>query len=390
MDSQQAMGPGELAGTDDILTGLRAADQRRRARLAEQSPAGQVDLHEFAERGRSRALAVVVARLIAVALPGRVRPVTAALSVAVMGTWPLLIALIAAAGPVANPLRGTTGLLFSLATSVICVVMLASGWTAWRWTTQLAESFSELLATSPDRGSFVAWLTGRFHLLGQFVSCAVGAALAVGMVYAVSHQQTDSVSASVWIYLIAAWTGVIGGDVVYWLYTLAEIPPRLHRCNDLQMAWIDPAHTPAVVQLCRVYTRVAAATGLGVILIELCLLAVTSDHPGQLMKIFVVGFPVFAVATALYVGVQPYITLSHLVRHHIDHIIDPLMAQMAHPPGELLLHNDLDGAFRAYSHFRTLRRLPVKTTSVVQYVTGILASLIVYLIQQWASFGPKK
>jgi hypothetical protein len=390
VNSQHAMGPGDLSGAGDILSGLAAADQRRRAHAAEQIPADRVDLNEFAEQGRSRAVAVVLARLFTLALPGRFRLVTAALSVALMGAWPCLIALIAAGALGNNPLRGTTGLLFSLATSAICVTMLASGWTAWRWTAQLADSLSELLATSPDRGRFVSWLTGRFHLPAQLAACAAGAVLSMGFVYAVSHQQTDSVSVSVWIYLIAAWTGVVGGDVVYWLYTLAEIPLRLHRCDDLQMAWIDPAHTPAVVQLCRVTNRVAASVGLGVILVELSLLAVTSDHPGRLMKMFVFGFPVFAVVTALYVGVQPYITLSHLVRHHIDHIIDPLMAQMAHPPGELLQRDDLEGAFRAYSHFRTLRRLPIKTTSVLQYVTGILASLIVYLVQQYATFGPKK
>lgn len=387
MDTPQAKGPDGPAGAGDILSRLRAVDQRGGARVVEQSEA---DLYEFVERGRSRVLAVLLARLIAVALPGPVRPVTAALSVVVMGMWPFLIALAAAAGPAANPLRGATGLLFSLATSVVCVVMLASAWTAWRWTAQLAGSISDLLAVSPDRGSFVAWLTGRLRPLTQLVACAGGAGLAVGMVYAVSHQQADSVSVSVWIYLISAWTGVIGGDVVYWLYTAAEIPPRLHRFEALQMAWIDPAHTPAVVQLCRVYNRVAAGTGLGVILIELCLLAVTSDQPGRPMAMFVVGFPLFAVATALYVGVQPYITLSHLVRKHIDTIVDPLMAQMAHPPGELLLHKDLEGAFRSYGHFRTLRRLPVKTALLLQYVTGVFASLIVYLIQQWVSAGPKK
>jgi hypothetical protein len=390
VDSQHAMQPSELAGADDILSGLRAADERRRAALAGQGVVGGVDLRDFAEQGRTRALAVVLARLIAVAPRRPIGSATAVLSVVLMGAWPFLIALAVAGWPDANPLRGTTGLLFSAATSAICVIMLASAWTAWRWTTSLAESISDLLAISPDRDRFATWLTSRFHLPAQLAAGAVGAVLATGFGYAVSHQLTDSVAVSAWMYLIVAWTGAIGGNVVYWLYTLAEIPPRLHRSRELQMTWIDPAHTPAVVQLCRVSNRVAASVGLGVILIELGLLAVTSDEPGRLMKMFVFGFPIFAVVTALYVGVQPYITLSHLVRHHIDHIVDPLMAQMAHPPRDLLLHDDLDGAFRAYSHFRALRRLPVKTTSVLQYVTGIVASLVVYLIQQWATFGPKK
>ncbi|MEU8123405.1 hypothetical protein AB0C21_32220 [Spirillospora sp. NPDC049024] len=121
---------------------------------------------------------------------------------------------------------------------------------------------------------------------------------------------------------------------------------------------------------------------MGVLIAELSTVAVTSDRPGPLMQAFFVGFPVLAVVTALYVGVQPYITLAHLVRRHIDTIVDPLMAQTHRPPGHLLLSEDLGSAVQAYTHFRTLRRLPVKTATLLQYVTGILASLVVFFVQR--------
>ncbi|WP_157419212.1 hypothetical protein [Actinomadura formosensis] len=361
----------------DVLSRLAAMDRRR---LRDAETAGE--LHRFAERGRTRVVVVVLARSIARILPGPITPLTAASSVLVMAGWPYLLALAAGGMVEDNPLRGTTGALLAFSATVTSALMLAVGWIAWRWTAVLAESVTDLLAASAERREFLHWLHTRCGRTPQLAAGAARVSLAVLIVYAMSHQHTGSVAVSAWIYVCCAWTGFIGGGVLYWLYTLAEVPLRLHRCRDLQMAWMDPAHTPAVVQLCRVYGRVAVSTALGVLIAELSTVAVTGEHPGALMQAFFVGFPVLAVVTALYVGVQPYITLAHLVRRHIDTIVDPLMAQTHRPPGHLLLSQDLGGAFQAYAHFRTLRRLPVKTATLLQYVTGIMASLVVFFIQR--------
>ncbi|MFD0688128.1 hypothetical protein [Actinomadura fibrosa] len=367
-------------GPGDILRRLGAVDRRGKP-----DAATGTELHRFAEEGRSRVLVVLLARALARVPSGRVTAPAAALSVLLMGAWPYLLAVAVGGMLEDNPLRGTTGGLVALATTGTAVLMLALGWTAWGWTALLAGSVSDLLAGSGERGGFIGWLRARRALVPQAVAGAAGTGLSVLLVYAMSHQRTDSVSVSVWIYLCAAWTGFLGGGVLYWLYTLAEVPLRLLRCRDLQMAWLDPAHTPAIVQLCRVYGRVAVCTALGVLVAEGSTLAVTSDHPGPLMRAFFVGFPVLAVVTAMYVGIQPYVTLAHVVRSHIDTIVDPLMAQTHRPPGDLLLADDLGGAIQAYAHFRALRRLPIKTATLLQYVTGILASLVVFFVQRWTT-----
>lgn len=375
MDLQAAERPDD--GQGDILSRLGEMDRRR---LRDTSIAAE--LHRFAEQGRTRVVVVLLARSVARLLPGPITPLTATSSVLVMACWPHLLAFLLGGILEDNPLRGTTGGLLVLSATVTSALMLGLGWFAWRWTAALAENVADLLAASAERREFLAWLHARCGASPQLAAGSAGAGLTALLVYAMSHQHTGSVSVSVWIYICCAWTGFIGGGVLYWLYTLAEVPLRLHRCRDLQMAWMDPAHTPAVVQLCRVYARVAAATALGVLVAELSTLAVTGDRPGPLMQAFFIGFPVLAVFTALYVGVQPYITLAHLVRRHIDTIVDPLMAQTHRPPGHLLLSEDLTGAFQAYTHFRTLRRLPVKTAPLLQYVTGIMASLAVFFVQR--------
>ncbi|TYK53270.1 hypothetical protein [Actinomadura decatromicini] len=340
------------------------------------------DLNRFADEGRTHVLVVLLAGAVARLLPGRVSALTATVSVVVMAGWPYVLGLVAGGLAEEHPLRGETGELVVVSASVTTVLMLGLGWYAWRWTAVLAEGVSDLLAVSAERRAFLAWLRTRRRFVPQLAAGAGGAVMSSLLVYAMSHQDTDSVAVSAWIYISCAWTGFVGGGVVYWLYTLAEVPLRLHRCGDLQMAWLDPAHTPAIVQLCRVYARVAIATAAGVLQSEVSTVSVTSDRPGALMEGFYVGFPVLAVVTALYVGVQPYVTLAHLVRRHIDTIVDPLMAQTHRPPGHLLLSHDLPGAFQAYTHFRTLRRLPIKTATILQYVTGIIASLAVFFVQR--------
>ncbi|SEG88075.1 hypothetical protein SAMN04489712_12170 [Thermomonospora echinospora] len=363
----------------DLLSRLRAADRRAVPEAADDC--GH-QLRGFVARGRSRVLVVVLARLVAGGLPGPVNWAAATVSVLVMGAWPYLLALLSWAVQGTDPLHGGTGHLFALATTLTCVAMLALGWTAWQWAPSLADCTAQLLAPSPQRDDFIGWLRGRLRLLPQLSACGAGAGAAALLVFALSHQHGDALPAGVWTYLIAAWTGLMGGEVVYWLYTIAEVPLRLYRCEGLQMTWIDPAHTPAVVQLCRVYARVAVCMALGVLLVELSTLAVTGDRPGPLMQGFAIGLPVFAAVTAIHVGIQPYVTLSRLVRRHIDHIVNPLMAQVTHPPGDLLPHPELDRAFAVYAHFRALRHLPIRTATLLQYVTGILASLIVFFVQR--------
>jgi len=55
---------------------------------------------------------------------------------------------------------------------------------------------------------------------------------------------------------------------------------------------------------------------------------------------------------------------------------------MTHPPAELLRHKELDDLFKVYTRYRSLKLLPIRTGAVLQYVSGILASLIVFVVQQ--------
>ncbi|MEV1170504.1 hypothetical protein [Nonomuraea sp. NPDC049784] len=80
-----------------------------------------------------------------------------------------------------------------------------------------------------------------------------------------------------------------------------------------------------------------------------------------------------AAAVALYVDVQPFVTLSRMVRRHHDEVISPLMVPAGSPSDALARVGRSEEDLKAYAYFGTL---PIRTAAILQYVLGILASLI--------------
>jgi hypothetical protein len=360
----------------DIVAQLKEADERAHG---EPDPRLRDELDQIMRMGFSRSIIVALARGMTVLLPGRVTGVKVAVSVLAAGTWPYALNLILLGWAPALAFHSRPSHVYALATTVTCVAMLALSWTAWQHSLGLTAPLADLLRVSPERDSITSWLRGRLSIPRQLVCCLAGVGVALLLMYTTGHQRHSPIKVSPTLYLLLAWGGLLGGNVVYWLYTVAELPLRLRRCTGLQLAWIDPAHTPAVVRLCRTYTLIAGSMAVGVIVTEASALLVSGEHPPWL---FIWGFPVFAAATAFYVGAQPFVSLSAMVRRHIDEIMDPLMAQMTRPPPGLLRHGELEDLFKVYTRFRTLRMLPIRTGAVLQYITGILGTLIVYFVQQ--------
>jgi hypothetical protein len=58
------------------------------------------------------------------------------------------------------------------------------------------------------------------------------------------------------------------------------------------------------------------------------------------------------------------------------------MTQVAEPPENLAHRQDLKDVFETYKYFKALRTLPIKSWAITQYVAGIVASLVVYFVQQ--------
>ncbi|WP_345150210.1 hypothetical protein [Nonomuraea rubra] len=335
------------------------------------------------EQGHRRAVIVALARLVAVLLPGaRVTWLTAGVSVTAMAAWPYLADLALAFMAPGQVFGNARSALYALSTTVVCVAMLGLAWGAWGHAGKLVVPLADLVADSPERDRLDGWLRRRMRLPGQLLSAFAGAAVSAGMLALVAVQRGDVVEPTAALYLHNCWMGFLGGNTLYWLVTVADLPLRLRGHTRLRLAWIDPAGTFAIVRLCHCYALVSAAMALGVVTIEIAAMVLAARNPGPAAGAFLLGFPVAAAAIALYVGVQPYVTLSRIVRRHLDEVIAPLMAPAAGPSDALNRVGRSEDDLQAYAYFGTLRTLPIRTAAILQYVLGIVASVIVYILQQ--------
>ncbi|MFB4278451.1 hypothetical protein ACBJ59_24390 [Nonomuraea sp. MTCD27] len=337
------------------------------------------------ERGYQRAWPVVIARLVATALPFPENAATAAISVAAAASWPYLLNLLALFWLPEVAYQDLTRNLFGLTGVPICMAMLALAWWLWRRAVAFADQLSTMVVSAGDRALMTAWLNSRLSFWKQLGASAIGLIVSVVLLTGVRNTAVIPPHPAL-LYLLVGWLGFTGGGVLYWLLTVAEVPFRLLRCRELSMSWLDPAHTPAIKDACRLYALVAAGMALGVIASEVAAAVLAGVLRSPVASAFLTVFPVLAVLLALYVAVQPYATLSRLVRRHVDTIIlGPMLPQTARPDSDLLAAPGFEDATKTYQYFRSLKSLPIRTGWILQYVAGIVTSLVIFLAQKHLS-----
>ncbi|MFI7616622.1 hypothetical protein ACIBP6_35885 [Nonomuraea terrae] len=350
------------------------------------APAFADRLAETLARGYRQALIVWLARRVAVLLSRtRTNWFTASVSVLAMASWPYLVDLVLVFVAPDQAFHNTRTTLYTVAATLVCVTALALAWGAWKHAEKLVAPLADLVADSPEREDLIRWLDRRLRLRRQLLCAFAGVVVSAPILVLTAVQPGDVIEPNAAVYVHTCWLGFLGGITLYWLITVADLPLRLRKYTGLRLAWIDPARTFAIVRLCHCYALVSVAMALGVVTIEAAAIVLGYQNPGPYLHAFLLGFPVVAAGIALYVGVQPYVTLSRMVRRHLDEVISPLMAPSDTPSDALTRHGDSEADVTAYTYFAALRTLPIRTSAILQYVAGILASLIVYFVQQTIS-----
>ncbi|KAB2352685.1 hypothetical protein [Actinomadura rudentiformis] len=340
------------------------------------------DVCSMIRQGYDRVVLLRLARPVPMREGPRPTAVRAVLLLALTSGWPYGLNVVAGSFSSDMALHGPRGHLYGALLSLSCALMLTMAWVGWRYAERNAPPVAELLCASPDRDDIVRWLD-RCQGRGRQIACGLAGAV-IGVVGAfVDLNRSGGHDVSFLLaYLPAMWTGFLGGGVLYWVTVTAWVPHKLRRCRNLRLTWMDPAHTPGIERLCTCFALVAAGLGFGVITIELSAVAAAADDPPLALRLFLYGFPVGAALLALYAAVLPFVTLSKVVRAYHVEALGTLMTPVAAPPERLLLDKELKEAAEAYRALRSQRTLPVRTWAILQYVTGIVASLIIFFIQQ--------
>lgn len=113
-------------------------------------------------------------------------------------------------------------------------------------------------------------------------------------------------------YISVALASFMGGLVLYVFVMATLILTKIQHCGPLLLDPWEPASTPGLRTLSRGYIYCLCL----VIVIAAGLEMVATSVPGygesDVLKAFVIGFPIFAVLCGLFVGLLPHIIIAHL------------------------------------------------------------------------------
>ncbi|TYB60691.1 hypothetical protein FXF51_31295 [Nonomuraea sp. PA05] len=318
-------------------------------------------------------------------LPGYVAgsKVSTALSLVITSSWPYFLNLILWPLPWDIAYRHLPGNLFALGAMVVCMTMLSVVWLSYGTALKVGNVMSDLVVSAEERARLRAWLFSGSSLWKQMTVAVPAAAIGVVLALIALGDEGGSWGSRMLLFLMGGWLGFLAGDILYWLLAAALIPGRLRRCGRLRMVWIDPASTPAIRNLCRFYAFVASGLAVTVLVFEVLAAVYARWQQSEVAANVVIALPVLSVVVALYVGVWPFMVIARLVRDHLDHLLDPVRAQMRRPPAALLTAPGFDDVVKVYQYFTTLRTLPFRTSALLQYVAGIAASLVVFFVQRY-------
>jgi hypothetical protein len=376
-----------LAAPALLLAHLVRTRRRSRRPPLPPCPAGAVHgtppLVEVVDFGKTRIPAVVIGRSLYYALRrvglGYYRAAVVALSVA--SYWPLALNLVLRYAWPAAAVRTAHAWATIAVSSVADMAMLASAWGAWHFFSAAAPDIDDLISTSTQGASLKHWLRNRIRLRIQIPVIVLSISLAV-ILTILASKVTEIRATS---YMSSVLMALIGGNVCYWLYTVAELSFRLHFCKPLKLNWFDPARTPAILRMCDCYSFTAGALVAGVVCVEAFAVLIPTRNGSTAIASLAVIFPIFAAITALCVGVQPYISVYLLVKHAKNRTLDEIATLITTSAPTALKRKKVVELVTIHRDISNQPCLPIGIPSVVQYSAAILGTLAAYFLQKYAT-----
>jgi len=262
-------------------------------------------------------------------------------------------------------------------------LMLAAALAAWSFAAGRMVEIDAMLREPADCKVLCGWLATAMSKRRQLVLPLVGMVGGPLYLFAISsHLAAAGVSVAIPSYLLVAWLGFIGGNVVYWLWVATEIPRFLHLSSNLALRWHDPAATPGLRLLVDGYSISAIFLLAGIMS-----LAALAFVPSSLLRVpaastVLIGVFAIGVASSVRVAVVPFYWIWVIVSHHkrrtlericerlssLDDIFDPRKAM------------DDDQLLRLYEHVARSPALPFNTSVTVQYGAALAGAIVAFLI----------
>jgi hypothetical protein len=310
------------------------------------------------ERGYAVVPVLAVPAFVTARLPGRRLLVTAVL----LGFWPVVLNEVPGLGVSAWSARMWLGLCGVLA---ILLVLSAEG--GWRRLGEAWAHLEEMIPASPARSVLIErWMARLLTRRAQYACAVPVAAGVVVLLHLVRPALAPDVPVGPMSYVMVAWVGFLGGNVVYWLCAMGALPRRLRRCGPVRLLRHDPAMTPGLVAMADGYLYVAGTMGMGVLVTEVLALMLPNRSDSSLLSGVVFWFPILAGAIALWAAIQPFFPIYQIARTTWRQTLRELSPEV---------ENRDPVTTELYYHVRGVSLLPINTSTIVQYCAAILGVL---------------
>ena len=259
-------------------------------------------------------------------------------------------------------------------------LMLLSAMVAWTFPGERGQLFDQIIASSPQQLDVTKWLARFMSYRRQLLIPIAGAVSGPIFLYFIRHEIERTIALAFPSYLLVSWTSFVGGNVAYWLWVAPGLAKQLHRCQNINLRWQDPAATPGIRLMADGYGIAAmfllagtiAISGLGFWLPKVL------NAPGEVYLLF--AFFGIAVCTSIRVTVVPmtwvWIMVTKRKRAAMS-IIDQKLPDLGAPDAKSAAIEKWITIYQAVSNAPAL---PFSTGAMVQYGAAMAGSIFAFFI----------
>ena len=261
-------------------------------------------------------------------------------------------------------------------------LMLLSAMVAWTFPGDRGQLFDQIIASSPQQLDVTKWLARFMSYRRQLLIPIAGAVSGPIFLYFIRHEIERTIALAFPSYLLVSWTSFVGGNVAYWLWVAPGLAKQLHRCQNINLRWQDPAALldPAngrwvwysrYVSACR---TLPWRTGFW--------LPKVLNAPGEVYLLF--AFFGVAVCTSIRVTVVPMTWVWIMVtkrKRAAMAIIDQKLPDLGAPDAKSAAIEKWITIYQAVSNAPAL---PFSTGAMVQYGAAMAGSIFGFL--HWPGF----
>ncbi len=267
---------------------------------------------------------------------------------------------------------------WAFATVNFIVIMASVG--SWVFVARRSDEIDRLISDPLEQHRVGMWLVRHYSLGRQIPLPAFGLLSSICYLGIFHGAVQSTVDVTVVSFISVAWTSLLAGNALHWLFVAPSIVGRIRKVKGLALRWFDPASTPGLLALSRgtgfsAVTLVAGAAGVA-------LIGFVAPNTAQIGPVQVLLIAFFAVLMSAIVlsGLRPLLQIRWLIATSKELSLAELsnrMPSLVDMTQEKLAPDRTLDAYRAVSQ---APNWPFSTSALVQFSAALLATVVAFVL----------